>query len=90
MTIEERFREAAASLVAQAQDNELLARQHGQLQAAFQQRQRQAVALQGRLQDGQAIVLALLDCEDKGMDYWQEQSARAREWLAGIGKDQTK
>ena len=85
MTLEERFREAAASLVAVSQDNDLLQREVGELkqQLAFAES-----SVQGKevtLIEGMAILAALLDCEGKGMDYWNEQAPRAREWLATAG-----
>lgn len=81
VSLEERFQTAATDLVVVSQDRRLL---HN----ACEEQQQQIEALQGRvklLDQGQSVVLALLDCEASDKAVSVELCGRARAWLKDVG-----
>lgn len=81
VSIEERFQNAASDLVIVSQDRRLLHQVCGEQQETIGK-------LEGRLKlldDGQAIILALLQCAASDEVPTLELTGRARAWLTKLG-----
>lgn len=77
MTLEERFRDAAAKAVAVQQDKECLARQCAECEAHLRE-------CQDHLREGLAVVAALMDATATEPGLPAELADRARAWMARI------